>query len=188
MAVTTRIPPPPIGSKDESAWNAWYIGIKNAIAQLGTSISWSLMNFTGSNITSIVTRSHQDMQNLQGGTATERYHLTAAQASAITTFDSTKWTDLTDGGTTILHTHVLAGSASLSFGAIASNSTAEQNITVTGAATAKSVMLGPPAAIEAGLIWCGYVSAANTVTVRVHNMSGGSITPATATWHVRVEL
>ena len=42
------------------------------------------LNFTSSNITSILTRNHNDTQNTQGGTSGERYHLTAAQHTGVT--------------------------------------------------------------------------------------------------------
>lgn len=221
----TRIPPPPVTSEDKTIWNNWYVAVKDAINNLRAGLTWSNLDFTGSNITDIQTRNHNDLTNIQGGSSTERYHLTSTQASAIASFNSTQWTDLTDGGgttlhththnsstslqggtsgeyyhltsaqhsgltgggTTTLHTHTLHGTGSLDFGTIASNSTAEDTLTVTGAAPTSSVSVGAPAAIEAGLVWSAYVSATNTVTVRVHNMTGGNITPAVATWHARVE-
>lgn len=103
MAV--RIPPPPTGTEDKSIWNNWYIAVQNAIAQLAVSLKWTLIDFTGSNLTSILTKSHQVLDNLQGGSSTERYHLTATQASAVASFDSVKWTDLTDAGDSTLHYH-----------------------------------------------------------------------------------
>ena len=42
------------------------------------------LNFTGSNITSILTRTHNSLQTHQGGSSGERYHLTAAQHSGVT--------------------------------------------------------------------------------------------------------
>ena len=42
------------------------------------------LNFTGSNITSILTRTHNSLQTHQGGSSGERYHLTAAQHTGIT--------------------------------------------------------------------------------------------------------
>lgn len=55
-------------------------------------------------------------------------------------------------------------------------------ITVTGAATGDAVALAPPSTIDAGLVWAGFVSAANTVTIRLLNTTGGAIDPASATW------
>lgn len=105
MAGLVKVPPPPLGSKDDNSWNAWYLSIKAALNRLGSSLTWALLDFTGSNLTDIATRSHQDLQNLQGGSTTERYHLTSSQASAIATFNNTSWTDLTDAGDSSLHYH-----------------------------------------------------------------------------------
>jgi hypothetical protein len=51
-------------------------------------VSWASINFTGSDIKDIVARSHQDLQNLQGGTAGQYYHLTAAQFTSVGTVTS----------------------------------------------------------------------------------------------------
>jgi len=134
-------------------------------------------DLTDSGGTTLHTHTHNSNTSMQGGTANEYYHLTSAQHA-----------DLTDGGTTSLHKHTITGSASLSFGSVAANGTADQTITVTGATAGQSVMLGPPAAIESGFTWSGFVSAADTVTVRVHNNTGGSVTPATATWYATVHI
>ncbi|HEY6019677.1 MAG TPA: hypothetical protein VIY48_07180 [Candidatus Paceibacterota bacterium] len=81
---------------------------------------------------------------------------------------------------------ILTATASLSFGSIAANGVGTQTITVTGAATGDTVVAGAPAALEAGLTFSAFVSATNTVTIRLHNNSGGSVTPATATWRATV--
>jgi hypothetical protein len=59
-------------------------------------------------------------------------------------------------------------------------------ITVTGANIGDSVLLSAPSAIEVGLVWSGFVSAKDTVTVRVHNTTAGDIDPAIGTWMARV--
>ena len=41
------------------------------------------LNFTSSNITSILTRNHNDTQNTQGGSSGEKYHLTEAQHTGV---------------------------------------------------------------------------------------------------------
>jgi hypothetical protein len=71
-----RIPPPPLSTKDQGVWATWYIRVKDAINQLRDSLSWSSINFTGSNLTDIVTRNHNDLKNIQGGITDQRYHLT----------------------------------------------------------------------------------------------------------------
>lgn len=74
------------------------------------------------------------------------------------------------------------GSASLNFGSIASNGIGTLSFTVTGTVAGDRVILAAPAALEAGLTFSGIATAANTVTVRLHNNSGGSVNPAVATW------
>jgi hypothetical protein len=81
---------------------------------------------------------------------------------------------------------VLSATATLDFPSIGSNSTEQLTMTVTGAAVGDVVSLGPPSTIEAGLVWSGFVSAENTVAIRVHNTSGGSVNPASATWRAMV--
>lgn len=92
----------------------------------------------------------------------------------------------TVSGTNTGDNDIRTATATLDFGSIASNGSAELTITVTGAAANDTVMLGAPAALEAGLTFSGFVSATNTVTVRVHNVSGGSVDPASATWRATV--
>lgn len=177
MAAKTRIPPPPVSSDDKTVWNNWYISVKDAINSIRAELKWVNLVFTGSKITDIVDRNHNDLLSINGGTTTERYHLTAAQ-----------WTDLTDGGTSILHIHVLTVTATLDFASIASLATAELAVTVTGAVVGKPVRAGPPAAIAAGLMWGAYVSAADTVRIRLYNSTAAAIDPVSAAWTVSVNL
>ena len=81
------------------------MAVKDAINNLRADLKWSNIDFTGSNITDIAFKSHQDLTSLQGGSSTERYHVSATQAAAIAAFNATQWTDLTDGGTSALHYH-----------------------------------------------------------------------------------
>lgn len=77
---------------------------------------------------------------------------------------------------------ILKGSTGLNFGPINAGATAELTLTVTGAVTGQPVALSSASSVEAGLIWCGYVSAANTVTVRMYNTTGAPIDPVASTW------
>jgi hypothetical protein len=55
---------------------------------------------------------------------------------------------------------------------------------LTGAAVGDVCSVSPASALPAGLTWCGYVSAANTVVIRVANCTGSNISPGTVTWSV----
>jgi hypothetical protein len=83
-------------------------------------------------------------------------------------------------------TKLLSASATLDFGSIAAAASADLTITVTGAATGNTVILGLPAAPTAGIIFQGFVSAANTVTVRATNITGAPVDPASASYRAAV--
>lgn len=59
------------------------------------------------------------------------------------------------------------------------------NITVTGAAFGDFVDVAAPYTL-AGIIATGYVSAANTVVIRLHNGTGGAVNLGSGTWTVVV--
>ncbi|MBP2704404.1 hypothetical protein JOL79_11325 [Microbispora sp. RL4-1S] len=80
----------------------------------------------------------------------------------------------------------LQGSATLDFPSISAGTVATLTITVAGAAAGDRVAVGAPTTVNASLMWCAHVSAANTVTIRLYNPTGGSIDPSSATWKVSV--
>ena len=80
----------------------------------------------------------------------------------------------------------LIGSATLDFPSIAAAGTANLTIAVAGAAVGDPVAVGVPAAFNAGLSVHGFVSAADTVTVRVINATAGALNPASAAFAVCV--
>lgn len=77
-------PPPQADLKNVPiALQMWYNQIRQFVsAGIGT-IPWSAVSKVGANLTDIPTRNHNDLQNIQGGTALERYHLTAAQVASL---------------------------------------------------------------------------------------------------------
>lgn len=80
-------------------------------------------------------------------------------------------------------TYVSKSTVSVDLASIAAGATAEATVTVTGAAAGDAVIANPPATIAAGLGVVGaYVSAANTVKLRVHNSTAGAIDEAAANW------
>ena len=77
----------------------------------------------------------------------------------------------------------LTATALLGFGPITTGAcAADQTISVPGASVGDAVAPGWPIGIGAGLIGNMWVSAPNTVAVRICNLSGGTVTPAAATY------
>lgn len=80
----------------------------------------------------------------------------------------------------------LTVTANLNFPSISANSGSELTATVTGASVGDNVTANPSTSIEAGLLWNAYVSAANTVTLRVINYTGSPIDPVAKDWKITV--
>lgn len=86
------LPPPPVANDpSDPAFRDWFYKLQQYLANVGN-IAFTSLDFTGSNITSIETRHHNDLQEIQG--SVEGYHLSSVQ-----------YVDLTDGGDTTLHYH-----------------------------------------------------------------------------------
>lgn len=84
MAVV--LPPTPVGvPPGHSFWNDWYEKLRTLVNEGSISVLWSNINFSGSNITSIAARAHNNLQSMQGGSAGEYNHLTNAQLARATT-------------------------------------------------------------------------------------------------------
>ena len=78
--------PPPIQDPQGSArWLGWFQKVNDFINRASGTAVWSDIDFSGSSITDIVDRQHNDLQSIQGGGATERFHLTSAQHTNLTT-------------------------------------------------------------------------------------------------------
>lgn len=94
------------------------------------------------------------------------------------------------GSLTIASTTPIVGAksatATLDFPSIAALASSDLTITVTGAAVNDSVMLGLPAIPAAGIVFFGFVSASNTVTIRAMNITALSVNPASATYRATV--
>lgn len=75
--------------------------------------------------------------------------------------------------------------ANLTFGAIGAGASVSQTVSVAGAEEGDGVVVGLPAAgLDAGLIPFAWVSSAGSVTLRITNITGGSITPAVADYRL----
>lgn len=77
-------------------------------------------------------------------------------------------------------------SATLDFPSITAAGHADLTIAVTGAALGGMAVVSPNGAPEAGLVWNAFVSAADTVTVRVSNITAAAIDPASRSWRADV--
>lgn len=78
-----NLPPPPINDKPGSfTWLEWYRQLRNYVSTTG-SVPWYIINFSGSNLTDIATRLHDNLQGLQGGISGQHYHITQDQHGSI---------------------------------------------------------------------------------------------------------
>jgi len=77
------IPNQPVNNSHE--WREWFFNLWQSLGGTQGQIYYVDLNFTGSNITSIQNRAHNDLQGLQGGNVggTEYYHLDATQYASL---------------------------------------------------------------------------------------------------------
>lgn len=80
----------------------------------------------------------------------------------------------------------LTASATINYGSIGDGNCAASTLTLSGAAAGDNVAAGWPAALEAGLTGSMFVSAADTVAVRLCNFSGAAVDPASATFRAAI--
>lgn len=87
------IPPPPADFTPDNQW-AWMDFYKNIRQTINSAsiVTWSNLNFAGSNITDIVSRDHNSLTNVQGGAAGDRNHLTTAQVTSLGNIGILLWT------------------------------------------------------------------------------------------------
>ena len=81
-----------------------------------------------------------------------------------------------------------SGTATATPGTIAAGAIGTITITVTGcrAGRGQAASASAPSGIEDGLMWSAYISANDTVTVRIYNTTAAPITPANGQWSARV--
>ena len=80
--VNPKMPPASDTNFSSVAWQRFFHDLFTRVTAAGM-VAWSQISTVGSNLTDIVTRRHNDLQNIQGGTAAQYYHLTSAQSSLI---------------------------------------------------------------------------------------------------------
>lgn len=91
----------------------------------------------------------------------------------------------TDGTISKVSSDLLTTSATLAYPSIPANSTQIMSVALTGVNVGDSVIANPTSSgIEGGLVWSAWVSASNTVTIQLANVTTGAITPASRGWRV----
>lgn len=82
------LPPPPTRAPSgDFAWTSWYNQLYSLLSTSG-SVAWSLVNKAGSSIADLQNKAHDLLTGLQGGTAGEHYHMTAAEHATIVANDT----------------------------------------------------------------------------------------------------
>ena len=79
------------------------------------------------------------------------------------------------------------GAANLVWSEIASGEVQSASIAVSGARQGQRVIATPPPSLEAGLVFSAHVTAADTLELRLANLSGAPLTPAAGVWRFSVE-
>lgn len=83
-------------------WTDWYSQLTQYLNN-GNSIPWSVINKSGSSLADLTTRAHSMLTSVQGGNATEQYHLTNAQWSLVTAAPSFTYSFNTRSGAVTLN-------------------------------------------------------------------------------------
>lgn len=84
-----QLPPPPVSAEPgDWEWLDWYRQVADFVGGEAGAISWSSIDTSGSNITDIATRAHNDLQSNQGGASGEYYHLTQEEHTSISGYQT----------------------------------------------------------------------------------------------------
>jgi hypothetical protein len=141
-------------------------------------------------ITSVTAKVHIAAGSTSAGSAPIK--LTSSAGAVMSTpeagaveFDGTNYF-VTSSTTRFTLAKTLTTTAELDFPSTGSNATSDLTITLTGAADGDVVMVGVPSGSATDGTYFAFVSAANTITVRFHNTSGGSTDPTFGTFRVSI--
>lgn len=91
VIMTLKItPPPPNNIENSKIWRDWiqtlYVSIKNI-----SGLKFTALDFSGSSITSLESRNHNDLQNIQGGFTDDYQHLTTDQLNIVKSSQVLTW-------------------------------------------------------------------------------------------------
>lgn len=97
---------------------------------------------------------------------------------------------LTVGATGSAIYDVISGTISVNPGSIGATTRGSVNVTLTDVNTGDRLILQPPTALNAGLLYVGHdITALDTVTIYLYNTTGGSIDDGALTWkYVRFDF
>jgi hypothetical protein len=165
-----------------------------SVIQMGADTATSSATATGQTIKApdaTGTTSTGGSLTLQGGNGTSAGGAVIIRTSATTT--PTERARFSSAGVTIgasgtAIASVISATATLDFASTAAHECSAATITVTGAAVGDVVAIGiPPDAVGTSGVFFGYVSAADTVTVRYHNTDkNNAVDPASGTFRATV--
>lgn len=136
--------------------------------------------------TSVASLSANFTNTLTAGTVNIATNLNVFGATVLTTITSSSLTVGSGGPDRRAITDILSDTATLDFGSIVAGASADLTITITGVVVGNTVKIGLPAAPAAGIVFMGFVSAADTVTIRAMNITALSVDPASATYGATV--
>ena len=125
---------PPIPNNpitDVFVWRDWFFKVSQVLGEQA-GLSWTTINFTGSNLRDILTRQHNALQDIQGGIASEYYHLSQAQYNTIASFPTIPFS-IANGGTGA--TTASGARTNLGLGTMATQNTGISATIVTAALT-----------------------------------------------------
>lgn len=94
-------------------------------------------------------------------------------------------TDVSGNQRSVILGAAILTTPTLTYTSIASNVSQDQTTTISGASLGDIVLVGAPALV-AGLTLTAFVSAANTITVRLHNATAGAVVPGALVFNVLV--
>lgn len=83
-------PPPPDTIQDSRVWRDWIQTLYTRIKDI-KGLKFTSLDFSGSNLTSLVTRNHNDLQNIQGGFTDDFQHLTTNELHTLRSSQVLTW-------------------------------------------------------------------------------------------------
>jgi hypothetical protein len=160
----------------------------NALSR-NSSGQW-IFNQTTSEVTSVASGASLEVNGTTGGILFPRLTTTNQNAisgptSGTSIYNSTDNTNNVYAGAWYNQPNGLKASGTLDFSSTSAFTSSDLTVTVTGAAVGDIVMLGTPVQ-DANSTFTAYVSATNTVTIRMNNYSALPIDPASGTFKVYV--